>query len=144
MKSFRVISLLIVLGSFLCLNGRTCLPCFITLVYHQFVPEDHQHDPSNESRSACPFDQFQEEEQDHEHQHLCPNTQNHSRLVPVTKVLSKTIEYSFKSFEAKWPPGPTIPEDQIIGSTFKLRRWFNICEAISDQPLYLQHAQFLI
>ena len=144
MKSFRSISLLIIVGTFLCLNGKTCLPCFITLLQHQFVPEHHEHDSSNQSSPICPFEQFQEEEQNDEHTHLCPNPQSHSRVVPVAKVLTKTIDCSFKYYEVSSPPGNTEPENQFIGSTFKLRRWFNFCESFSDQPLYLQHAQLLI
>ena len=131
MKSLRSISLLILLGVFLCLNGRTCLPCLCTLLYHQFIPEDHEHGFPNESRSACLFDQYQVEEKSDDHTHLCLSPESHSRLVPVAEVLSKTIVCSIKSYKAESPPGPTLLEDQIIDSVVKLRRWLNICESFS-------------
>lgn len=144
MKVFRTISLLILLGSFLCLNGRTCLPCIFTDVLHLFIPEHHEHGAPDENGPACPFEQYQEEEKNSEHVHLCSNPQGHSRLVPVTNIVAITPDCSFKSFEAILPPGPTLPKDQLIGSMTKLRKWFNICESIPDQPIYIQHEQLLI
>jgi hypothetical protein len=144
MKAFKAISLLILLGTFLCLNGRTCLPCIITLIYHEFIPEHHEHGTADESRPACPFDQYQDEEKNSEHVHLCPSPKGHSRLIPVAKVAAKTLDCSFKSYEATLPPEPALPKDQLIDSMTKLRRWLNICESFSDPPLYIQHEQFLI
>jgi hypothetical protein len=144
MKSLPSILFLVVLGTFLSLNGKTCLPCLITLLSHQFVPETHEHEHPDEGRPACPCDQFQGEEKGDGHVHLCTDPQGHSRLVPVTKVLEKSAERPFKDHEIVTPPGFDQPEDQIIGSSSKLRKWFNFRESYSEQRLYLKHAILLI
>jgi len=147
MKSFRVMGLVIVLGAFLCVNGLTCLPCFLTLIYHQLVCE-HTYGPVHECHADCPLVHLHEEEADHEHEneheHHCPDLSNHARLVPISPVVANSIEYSSKTLEAQSPPGHVVPVDRLFNNVIKLRRWLILCEAFPEQPLYIQNAQLLL
>lgn len=144
----RNIAILIVVGCFLCLNGKNCVPCALTLLQHQFLHEHHAHgDHAPGHHDDGCHGPHQAPVQDcgggHHHEHECPDPQNHIRLVPVSLDALTVENRAGDIVEAFVSAGEDAAQSQVLCASMKLRRWRNLCEAFIDPPLFLINCQFL-
>ncbi|MBU0755331.1 MAG: hypothetical protein KJ645_09335 [Planctomycetes bacterium] len=144
MKTARITTFLLILGCFLCINGKTCVPCLINLFLHQLHTMDREAVQCGFSCHTCPCEEMVEGEI-HDHQHFSSDPRAHSfHLLIAQDVANNQANKSFKSalmaYSLEIPffrkTHAILPSDRSRG--------FSIWESFPDTPLFLQYAKLLI
>jgi hypothetical protein len=145
MKSKRFITLILLMGAILCLNGGTCLPCLVSFLLHPCRCQDHCHEQSTDSSWVCPVAPSEVKEEHRGHPPRCPDRRAHSCEVHFTPVLSIQVDSSNKPLDSNHFSFTPFPEwNPYAFSSVKLEGRYNFNEPFPDLPLYLQYAQLLI
>lgn len=141
----RHFALILILGSFLCVNGNTCVSCLLSTLYHHF--HFHLNEETDHAQADCPccsVPQHRISKPDPDHLYLEAEAHTHSCLTHLAQLTMKDLMTSFE------PSGSTMtaPDASVfIGPRFvaeKLGKCFHILESFSTPRLYLQNAQWLI
>jgi len=141
MKHIMTTALFLMMGMFLCVNDRTCIPCMCSILHNIFLPCDLHH-------HHCDDHGYHQDHDDHQGccQHIvCPDPSAHQRFFPIqdtgsTRIDGKNVERLIAV------PSRTfndLGKDNLFLSFSDTDR-FIYCLTFPDRPLFILHEQFLI